>query len=611
MKRSDQLAFMPLRYLMPMIWLLVILSASTFSYFYVKNTLHDEIKAEVNERIGTKFQEINDKLRYMRSLDLPADELLSIYQKYKFDDNQENVMGYFDGEGQWVVLQGDKQRFLDTLHLDFTHEEGFVHTLKTKVCDVFPETYAEWINDEVLYLFKPLSQECGGQIQFLRYSIQKEQKEHVKRTLDTIVLYTTVLLIAMVLAGSFSYYIISLRLNRLLSLISGYKQSSDLQASPMGGKDEIAAIANAFESMTHRMNKILDDMYTFVSVLDPQGHILFVNNTPLAVSELQVSDVVGKKLSDTYWWAYDQQTHLEIAALLQRSTQGEIINQETQIQIAGGRLIWITFSIHPVYDANGKIEHLVAEGVDISRQKQAYEEMLQQTRKAQMGEMLSVIAHQWRQPLGVISALTGRVVMESELGTTSAESLKESMDKINQTVTHLGTTMQQFTGFFNPNKKVNETSFHAIVSKSLALIGSQLQSQGVKIENQLTQVHPLLSYEEELIQVVMDLLKNSADFFKENKIENPKLILKEFYDHDRLCLSILDNAGGIPDAAMEHLFDPYFSTKSENAGSGLGLHMSKMIVEDHCGGKIFAKQHNGGAEFIIALFPKYSNEMNL
>ena len=428
-----------------------------------------------------------------------------------------------------------------------------------------------------------------------------DNQEEINQIKELVFLDTLLLISLMLIFGIFSYFVINKRYKQLLSIISSYKQGMDGKQEVIEGNDEISAISKAFCNMSKRMNAVLDDMYTFVAVLDTTGHILFVNNTPLQVSGLSSKDVKAKKLSDTYWWAYDSKRKDEISDLIDRCIKGEIINYETQIQVFGGQLIWITFSLHPVYDSEGNIEHLVAEGVDISRQKQAYEEMLAQSRKAQMGEMISVIAHQWRQPLGVIGSVTGQIELSAELDTLDKYEIKKNMKKINETVEHLSSTMQQFTSFFNPNKKAQRTSFSSIVENSMTILGSSLQTQGININVNIMKEEHFISFEDELMQVLMDMLKNSADFFLQNKIETPFIEIEQFLKDGFICLSISDNAGGIDDEAIKHLFDPYFSTKEDEKGSGLGLHMSKMIVQDHCDGKIEVEQLDGGARFIICL----------
>ena len=132
-------------------------------------------------------------------------------------------------------------------------------------------------------------------------------------------------------------------------------------------------------------------------------------------------------------------------------------------------------------------------------------------------------------------------------------------------------------------------------------MGSSLEMQGVEVKVYIEERLNIYSYEEELIQVVMDMLKNSSDFFKQNRIENPKISILQFIKGEQVCLSVEDNAGGIDEEDIHRIFDPYFSTKPDDVGTGLGLHMSKMIVEDHCYGRLKVEQVDNGVRFIICL----------
>lgn len=603
MNYSDRLAFMPLRYLMPLVWLSIILATSTFSYFYVQDKLTLGVKENILSHMSERFSQVNNNLEHALKLGIKEEDLIKTQNSFEFEDNPETIMGYIKKDGSSVLLSGkEKTKNLEYfLKKDFQTPSEILNTIKTKLCNTEESQYIVWANTDVFYIFRPLLDTCEGDMHFLRFSIKHEKEEHVTEMLNIIFVYTIVLIGAMFIVGSFSYSVISHRFNTLLKNISEYKQGMSIQQQQMGGRDELSKISRAFCLMSHKMNAVLDDMYTFVAVLDPKGHIHFTNNTPLQASEISFSDVQGKKLCDAYWWEYSKDVRDEIDELISRCINGEIINHETQIQIANGRLIWINFSMHPVYNENGDIEHLVAEGVDISKQKQAFEDMLRHSRKAQMGEMISVIAHQWRQPLAIISSVAGKVLLENELGLRNDKDIRKSMDKINSTVEHLGSTMTQFTNFFNPNKKSSQTSFSEIVKKSISIIGSKLASEGIEIDIDVKHETKIQSFEEELMQVLMDMMKNSADFFKINNVHKSKISLKQFIKDDYICLSIEDNAGGIKDEDMEDLFKPYFSTKPQDGGTGLGLHMSKMIVEDHCSGKIEVEQLEDGARFIICL----------
>ncbi len=594
---------MPLRIIMPLIWLGIILSTSLFSYLYVKKELNMQVRDDMLAHAVRHFEGANANLQ--SALDYKLSSFALLQTQNAFDFEEKNMLTGYSLRGEPIVQLSRKEHdhtLQSFIQYDFIQSEGlFPKEIQAALCTDKEYLYTHWVSEDVFYLFKSLNDPCEGSIHIMRYDISPEKELHLSRLLSIVVLYTTTLIAAMLVIGGFSYGMIHSRFKRLLEHISGYRHNFDSALDVIEGRDEFSVISKAFYGMSHRLNGVLDDMYTFVAVLDTKGKILFVNNTPLRVSDLNFSQVKGIKLSETYWWAYDEETHFEIDKLIERCIKGEIINEESQIQIAGGRLIWINFSMHPVYDADGDMEYLVAEGVNITEQKEAHESMLRQVRKAQMGDMLSVIAHQWRQPLGVISAVASRVILDTELNLVDTKDLRHSMEKINHTVTHLGTTMQQFTSFFDPNKKEEATSFDRIVHKCVDILGSKIQSEGIKVLIELPHKLQFLSFEEELMQVVMDMMKNSADFFKINSIKDARLILREVIIEDSICLQIEDNAGGIKDEDMDALFEPYFSTKPQEGGTGLGLHMSRMIVEEHCHGKIIVEQLEKGARFTICL----------
>ncbi|RLG35425.1 hypothetical protein DRN98_01300, partial [Methanosarcinales archaeon] len=124
-------------------------------------------------------------------------------------------------------------------------------------------------------------------------------------------------------------------------------------------------------------SKLLNDMITFVGVLEPDGTLIFANNTPLELAGITLEDVKGKKFYDAYWWAYSREAQEQIKEDIERCARGERLIHEIQMQAADGSLIWVEFSMHPVYDEEGNIKYLIPEGRDISEKKQALEDAQQ------------------------------------------------------------------------------------------------------------------------------------------------------------------------------------------------------------------------------------------
>ncbi len=601
MKLSEKIAFIPVRYSVPIVWLIIIIGTSSYSYFDQKEDLKVSVVNDITNHVRKKFTLINQNLFNAIKLGLSKEQIFKT--QHMFMSKKGKVMGYINKDSQIQILSGETldEKIDPYLSKDFTDQSSFFIKPRQVLCESGKPEYILWANSDIFYMFRSLGEKCEEGVHFLRYSVKNERDEHLEQMLHIILLDTLILLVVMIVVGLFIAYYLNNRLKRLLDLITGYRQDVKGSNKTIEGNDEFSMISKAFSSISHRMTAVLNDMYGFVAVLDKQGNILFVNNSPLRISNLDILEVKGKKLSDTYWWAHNKEAKQQIENMVEGALKGESFNREIQIQVAEGQLIWVNFNIHPVYDTHGDIEYLLAEGIDISKQKKAVEEMLRQNRKAQMGEMLSMIAHQWRQPLAAISSISGKVMMDSQIGTLEPENVLEQMNKINKTVVHMSSTMHQFTGFFDPTKKAKNTNYKKIVERCMDIMVSSIEKEGVDVKIYIEDMYTLYSYEEELIQVIIDMIKNSIDFFKQNKTENPKISILQFIKGELVCLSIEDNAGGIKDHDLHKIFEPYFSTKPDEVGTGLGLYMSKMIVEDHCYGRLKVEQIEDGTRFIICL----------
>ena len=235
------------------------------------------------------------------------------------------------------------------------------------------------------------------------------------------------------------------------------------------------------------------------------------------------------------------------------------------------------------------------------------QQMLQQSRLAQMGEMISMIAHQWRQPLGAISTTAANLslkleIQEYELKTqTSREECStyflKRLGNIEGYVESLTNTIDDFRNFYKPNKNAVFISFEEVLNKALNIIKSSLSNDGVEIVVECNSKKHIEMYDGEMMQVILNILKNAQDNFLEKEIRNKRLDI----EIDGNAISIKDNGGGISPKIVKKIFDPYFSTKNEKNGTGLGLYMSKIIVEEHHNGSFNVANVKDGVSFTIEL----------
>lgn len=260
-------------------------------------------------------------------------------------------------------------------------------------------------------------------------------------------------------------------------------------------------------------------------------------------------------------------------------------------------------------EINQTLEKRIEEEVFKNREKDQH--ILQQSRLAQMGEMISMIAHQWRQPLGSISAVAASIKLKTTLNRfdyTTPEGreeskvyLQESMNKIESYVQFLTHTIDDFRNFFKPNKQKESVTLSQLVNKTLEIIGKALEINGITVTTEVHATNEIFTYANEVTQVILNILKNAEDVIKERHTPSPQIRIIVGGDETWQTISIEDNAGGIPDDVLPHIFEPYFSTKHEKNGTGLGLYMSKTIIEEHCGGEIAATNTSVGARFMIKL----------
>jgi len=248
---------------------------------------------------------------------------------------------------------------------------------------------------------------------------------------------------------------------------------------------------------------------------------------------------------------------------------------------------------------NSTLEDRIEQEVLKSRFKD--KQMLEQSRLAQMGEMISMIAHQWRQPLAAISATSAGVEMKASMGKIDSENIIKPIQNISQYSQHLSNTIDDFRNFFKPNREKQKSTYDEIIYAVLSIVQLSIENQNISISIELNTADKFSIYANELKQVILNLIKNAEDILVEKNIENPTIQIATFAEGDYLILEIRDNGGGISDDIIDKIFDPYFSTKLEKDGTGLGLYMSKTIIQKHCQGELTAFNSEVGAVFRIAL----------
>jgi len=249
-------------------------------------------------------------------------------------------------------------------------------------------------------------------------------------------------------------------------------------------------------------------------------------------------------------------------------------------------------------DINKNLEQIVLDKT--AELKEQHNIMMQQSRRAAMAEMLGMIAHQWRQPLSTISAIAGNVSIALALDEFEQDSVADSMTKISDHAKKLSLTIDSFRSYFKPGAQKETVLVSTVITDTLSLLQHVTDKDKIDISYAAEDSISLTIYRNELLQVFLNVVKNSQEELSRLNIEKPKITILEEKGTSKHKVTICDNAGGIDDEILPKVFEPYFSTKSKN-GSGLGLYMCKTIIEDYLNGKITCYNRDGGACFEILL----------
>lgn len=248
-------------------------------------------------------------------------------------------------------------------------------------------------------------------------------------------------------------------------------------------------------------------------------------------------------------------------------------------------------------DINKDLQERVMDEVYKNREKTI--QIIQQSKLAQMGEMLNMIAHQWRQPLASISAISGTLSLDIMMDNYKADFFQAKLNSIDELANYLSRTIDDFRNFFKNDKKLEHGELKDIVEKSFKIIAPCIETKNITISTDIDDDIFVYTYITEIKQVLLNIIKNAEDVLLEKNIANATIWVKGRKDEKYAELTIEDNGGGISDEIMSKIFEPYFSTKKDKEGTGIGLYMSKMIIEEHCKGKINVQNGSHGAKFTI------------
>jgi len=551
-------------------------------------------------------------------------------KKLPFDTN----MAMVSKNGTLISISSELKNITDNKNSKkiniFKSDEPLFKSLSTMVKDDIYIKEVEYNNDTYLFFNKKIDVIGSNIIYFVKKSniltISTLIKKHFSIVITILILLFTILLFFMYKIVSkqfqtFSKLIIEpiTTLSIVSSNISKYEHNIPKVDTTILEIDELnknlinmvselklktlklRGFNNTLENMVdkatkklidknHTMNILLDTIMEAVVIWDENYNLSQINQVGMIMFGYDnTDDIIGKNIFS--FIPKDEQSKAQ-NSLAQESVTPYELNLYRK-----GDVRFIALVKGSNTTINGE-NHRIITVIDLTDIKMKEEQLFQQSKHAQMGEMISMIAHQWRQPLNAISASSINLSLLSSMGGLVDSKVQEDSDFIQNQCQKMSSTIDTFINFVKPSQISKEFKIIDMLNVILNIMGTQLLNHNIKVDIiELDKDVSLFAHEDLIEQVIINLLSNARDAFEDVDEENK--FIKIFIEKTDgvVIIKIEDNAGGIPKDVVEKIFNPYFTTKEQGRGTGLGLYMSKDIMSKSFSGDLIYKHTDNGSVF--------------
>ncbi|AOP34267.1 hypothetical protein A0128_10655 [Leptospira tipperaryensis] len=389
---------------------------------------------------------------------------------------------------------------------------------------------------------------------------------------------------------------------------------------------------NALRESDERFQAIFETVVDAIIMITPKGTIMMFNGAAEKMFGYNFTEVVGKNIKflmpepyhsehDDYLKRYVETREKkiigigrEVVALKKDGTKFPVelaVSEfsQNQNQYFVGVIRDMTARKNTEHDLREKTSALeelnrsleARVESEIQKRREQEKAMIVRSRLADMGEMIGNIAHQWRQPLNVIALCIQDLSYTHSEGELDEEYILDSTNKIMDLVEQMSNTIDDFRNYFRPNKTKEKFSLKSTIQKSFSLVSESLKNQNIRIYLNPDEDYEVFGFPNEFSQVILNIIANSRDAIMESHPEDPSIYVDIRKEGEKKMVIVRDNGGGIEASVMEKLFQPYFTTKDQGKGTGIGLYMSKSIIENNMDGKIYAYNSDKGAVMVIEL----------
>jgi PAS domain S-box-containing protein len=380
---------------------------------------------------------------------------------------------------------------------------------------------------------------------------------------------------------------------------------------------------------------LLENLAEGVFSVDNSGICIFINQQALDILGYEHHELIGKPMHDLiHSHKIDGTIHYQEECSLYKALQTGVASDGEDWFIKKGNVGFpVYFSVAPIYFENVR-NGAVTIFLDITERKHAEEKLVElnrtlearveeevaknrdkdsllqkQSRLAALGEMIGNIAHQWRQPLNALAIRVQDVPMAFDHEELDREYIDDFKNESMSIIKHMSQTIDDFRNFFLPDKQKMNFSVKESIARACSLEKGILQSNEISVELDLPESELVaFGYPNEFSQVLLNIINNAKDTLIEKRKDDRHIGIEAVKENEGIVILIKDNAFGVPEDILDKIFDPYFTTKHKAQGTGLGLYMSKMIIEQNMGGKLSAYNTAEGACFEIRLLSEQSEK---
>jgi len=490
----------------------------------------------INKQIVNKKLFTTEKTNYLQS----------IFDNYY---NQKTVINY---------LKNNKLE-----KTTFTKE--IIQNINSKIKD--EKIFSIYNNDKLItfiFLQNPISKKVIGFLTIEANDTIKSQKEKASQII--LLLIITIMLIVLIII----YRNIKSKEKIKLDLHEKLIQNTKLKDLSKKLKENLQTYSN----------------HIIYSKTDLRGNIIEVSDAFCKISQYTKDELIGITHSIIRSKNISKSVYDDMWNIIKSNNiwEGEIQNISKN-----GNMYWISSIIYAQYNSsNEKIGYIaIARNITNTKKLERQHERLMQAEKlASMRDMITNISHQWRQPLSVISTSATTLIVQNEINNLSKEDITKTCTFINDRTKFLSKTIDNFKNYTNDNGIIEETNLSELVVKFKELVQFSIDKQNITFIQNINENIQIDCLKNDLIQCFINLFNNSKDAYLINNIEEKIFIMEAFKDDNNIVITIRDNAKGISSKIINKVFEPYFTTKHQSQGTGLGLHMTYNLIVQNMHGNI-------------------------